>query len=699
MMNKLGRKSVTVIAALMLVMPVAKGEVRANGAPKTQDSAEIKATELAETLISSYGATGVQYAIREEGKVTLSGGLGVNETGTKTSVTKDTMFGIGSVSKMYVTAATMMLADAGKVDIDQPLITYIPDFKMADERYKLITPRMLLNHSAGLYGSHYKNSMLLDDNDTENHDLLLENLRSERLKSDPGEYSVYANDGFQLLEILVERVSQMSYSEFLARNISGPLGLTSTYTPLDNFDRNRLYPVRFPGIDGTLPTENANVLGTGGIYSTAEELTQFSDVLTGERPDLLSESSVSAMLQPEYRKGIWVSDKSNIFGYGLGWDAVDLDPFGNYGLQAVTKGGDTILYHSALIALPDKDISIALLTSGGSSILNTAAATNILLAYLKDTGEIAAIQPDQTFTAPVKKDMPDSLKAYSGLFGAAGSTLRIKVGNGEVDLPEMMDGLIPEQTYVYTGDREFTGKDGQTVISFDDQKNGHTYVRVKSYLNFPGLGQSLIAYYEWQKLNDHQQTPAAAMNVWKERNGKTYYAVDEKINSLFYLSPAILTKKITVEILSGYANGARITDQDHAVNVTEIPVMNGRDVSDLSFFRKDGTEYLQADGRAYISEAAVKPVYEGAASVITIPASGNARWFKVNKGAAGRTMTVDLPPHGGFAVYDAKGTPVNISAATGSRTAVLPENGLLVFGGQAQDVFKITLGPKQSKGK
>src|SRR5690606_152182 len=148
-----------------------------------------------EILIDVYNITGVQYAIRDKGKVVLSSGHGLNKDGNRVTISNDTMFGIGSVSKMYVTAATMWLVDRGKVDIDQPLINYIPDFIMDDERYKQITPRMLMNHSAGLYGSHYKNSMLFNDNDTENHDKLLENLSNQRLKSDPGEYSVYANDG------------------------------------------------------------------------------------------------------------------------------------------------------------------------------------------------------------------------------------------------------------------------------------------------------------------------------------------------------------------------------------------------------------------------------------------------------------------------------------------------------------------------
>jgi len=689
MMTKWKQASASMLAALLLVLPTAADEAQASSGVAGKLSSA-KAREMAEALLDGYGVSGVQYAIRDEGKIVLSDGLGLNEAGSKEPISKDTMFGIASVSKMYVTAATMMLADAGKVDIDRPLTDYIPEFRMADERYKQITPRMLMNHSAGLYGTHYKNSMFFEDRDMENRDTLLENLRGERLKSDPGEYSVYANDGFQLLELLVEQVSGMGYTEYLAERVSRPLGLTSTLTPLDDFDRGRLQPGRLAGLPWALPTESTNVLGTGGLYSTAEELTTFAEVLMGARPELLSAASATAMEQPEYRTGVWVEDASNVFGYGLGWDSVDLAPFGDYGIRAMTKGGDSTVYHSALIALPDQDVSIALLTVGGSSLFNTAAATNILLAYLQETGDIAAIRPDIAFAPPVPQAMPDSLNAYAGLYGTAGSVQRITIANGQIAMPALLAGFIPEQAYVYTGSGEFTGKDGRTVISFDDQSNGHTYVRVKSVLEFPGLGQSVIAYYEWQKLTDNplDDTVEAA---WEARNGKTFYAVDEKINSLSYLSPAVLSKTIAYDEQGGYANGTRIADENHAVNAVEIPVMNGRDVTDLTFTLRHGVEYLEADGRIYVGEEAVKPLYEGAASIVTIPASGHARWFKIGEGASGRTMQAELPEHGGFAVYDANGAPVNITAATGTNTAVLPENGLIVFGGRAGDVVKIAL--------
>ncbi|NGZ77953.1 serine hydrolase domain-containing protein [Saccharibacillus alkalitolerans] len=700
--------SAAAMAAVLLALPIAEGRGAARGAEapasaaaekadpaaaarsEAPNAARVKAQAMVDALIQNYGVTGAQYAIRDKGKIVLSGGTTLDDNGGKREIGKTSMFGVGSVSKMYVTAAAMMLADDGKIEIDRPLTEYIPDFKMTDERYKEITPRMLMNHSAGLYGSHYKNSMLLGDNDSQNYDSLLANLSVQRLKSDPGEYSVYANDGFQLLELLVERVSGMDYSEFLRQRVGDPLKLNFTRTPMDEFDRGALEPIRLPGMPKALPPENANILGTGGVYSNAEELTLFGDVLTGEHPELLSEQSVEAMLQPEYRKGVWVPETKNAFGYGLGWDSVDLDPFGEYGIRAATKGGDTIMYHSALISLPDDDISIAFLTSGGSSLYNTAAATDVLLEYLKQSGKIANVLPAPTYKKPVKTDMPADMKKYAGLYGTVGETRRISLNDGETKMPAMMSGMIPEQTYVYTGSGEFTSEDGRTVLAFDEQTNGHTYLRVRSDIEMEGIGGTRMAFYEAQKLDDNRLEKGAAA-AWSKRDGKTYYALDEKINSLFYISPSILTKKIAFEKEGGYANGTKIVDKDHAVNAAEIPVMNGRDTFDLTFTRQGGVEYLQADGRTYVSEDGIGPLYAGRSSVVTIPASGSVRWFKIPAAAAGKTLTSDFPEGAGFAVYDKTGAPVEISAASGSKTAVLPEGGLVVFGGKAGDALKVKL--------
>ena len=101
---------------------------------------------------------------------------------------------------------------------------------MADERYKDITVRMLLNHSSGILGTLMFSTMTYGIPSTRYHDSLLPQLAKQRLKADPGEFSVYCNDGFSLAEIIVERVSGMSFSEFVRQRITESVGMTNTKT-------------------------------------------------------------------------------------------------------------------------------------------------------------------------------------------------------------------------------------------------------------------------------------------------------------------------------------------------------------------------------------------------------------------------------------------------------------------------------------
>lgn len=176
----------------------------------------------------------------DQGAIVLSGHEGVYAKELNTALTSEHMYGIGSTSKTYTSATVMKLVDQGKIDLDAPVTTYLPDFKMADARYKDITIRMLLNHASGLSGSTFHNGFLMGDKDTINHDTFLKSLEKQQLNFAPGTYSVYCNDGFTLAELVVEAVSGKSFTQFLHDEITGPIGASHTKTPQDGFNRNQL---------------------------------------------------------------------------------------------------------------------------------------------------------------------------------------------------------------------------------------------------------------------------------------------------------------------------------------------------------------------------------------------------------------------------------------------------------------------------
>lgn len=652
-------------------------------------SQELKkiATEKAELLTTSYGTTSVQYALIDNGKLILSGQTGKNDMKGKQPLTKDTLYGIGSVSKMYAAAAVMKLVDEGKVDLDAPVVQYVPDFQMKDERYKRITPRMLLNHSSGLQGTIYSNSFLFKDNDTYAHDTLLQQLSTQSLKADPGAFSVYCNDGFTLAEILVERVSGMSFTEFLHKQFTEPLKLNHTKTPQDRWEDNKRAGLYVPIYQGQLPAESVNIIGAGGISSTAEDMVRFSQLFMGQGNGILSDQAVKAMEQEEYKKGMW-PDGDNILNYGLGWDSVELYPFSDYGIKGLAKGGDTFLQHASLVVLPEQKMAAAVLSSGGTSTTNQLMATELLLAALKEKGTIKDIKPNKSFGTPVKAKMPQGVAKKAGFYGNSGSHFKIEIKkNGELFVSSN-----PEEKFVYTANGSFINEKGTSKLNFVTEKNGRTYLKENSFMAMPGFsGQVAMTHYVAEKLEDNvlsEETTAA----WAEREGVKFYLVNEKYSSSQYLVPLLLTTQINRnDGLEGYWNGRKITGPNTAMHQLQIPVMGGRDTSEARFYTEGDNEYMEMSGFLYVSGTNVKPLDASRSFKVTLQANGHARWFTIPQAAAGKTMTVTLPSKSSFAVYDEKGVCINFTVVSGKNKVKLPENGTVVFAGAPNSEFAIKL--------
>lgn len=681
-------------ATLVLTMILPKGAIASSSskalivASQEVASKELEkiAVENAALLTKSYETTSVQYALIDNGKLILSGQTGKNDIEGKQPLTKDTLYGIGSTSKVYTAAAVMKLVDEGKVDLDAPVVRYIPEFKMKDKRYKRITPRMLLNHSSGLQGMTFNNAFLFKDNDTYAHDMLLRQLSSQNLKADPGAFSVYCNDGFTLAEILVEKVSEMSFTKFLHEKFTKPLKLEHTQTPQDKWRDEKRAGLYSPKYQGQLPIEMVNVIGTGGISSTAEDVVRFSQLFMGQGKEILSNKAIKEMEQEEYKKGMWPGDGDNVFNYGLGWDSVKLYPFDRYGIKALSKGGDTVLQHASLVVLPEQKMAAAVLSSGGSSITNQLLAKKLLLATLKEKGTIKDIKPDKSFGKPIKAKVPQDVVKKAGFYGNSYSHFKIEITKkGELFLPTK-----PEEKYVYTADGSFINEKGTSKLNFVTEKNGKVYLRESTYELSPGLGQNVLTHYLAQKLENNvlQKKTAAA---WAKRESSKFYLVNEKFNSMNYLGQ-LIPLNTQIMLKDGYWDGQKITGPNTATHQIQLPVMNGRDTKEAHFYIEDGNEYMEMASFLYISESNVKSLDAGQLSKVTLQANGHAKWFTIPQEAAGKTMTVELlSGNSSFAVYDEKGGCVNFTVVSGNNKVKLPENGTIVFAGVPKSEFSILL--------
>ena len=172
--------------------------------------------------------TAVSAAFIKDGELIAAFTCGVQNDNPDKPVSVNDLFSVGSLAKVYYALAVMKLVEMGKVSLDAPVVDYLPRFIMKDERYKQITLRMCLNHSSGLPGTNLKYSGSMKWIDKNLYDDFYDYFAKSKLKDNPGNISVYCNDGYMLVEMIVTEVSGMSSIKFIQENITTPAGALST---------------------------------------------------------------------------------------------------------------------------------------------------------------------------------------------------------------------------------------------------------------------------------------------------------------------------------------------------------------------------------------------------------------------------------------------------------------------------------------
>jgi len=261
--------------------------------------------------------------VARHGKVVLQKAWGFANRETRVPNTLDTKFRLGSMNKMFTAVATLQLVEAGKLKLDDPLGKYLPDYPNKDVATK-VTVRHLLTHTGGtgdIFGPDFeKNRLTLRE-----HSDYLKLYGSRGLDHEPGAEFRYSNYGFVLLGALIEKVTGMSYYDYVQRKIFQPAGMTSTASLAEN----ESVPNRSIGYmkdDGkwvpntdTLPWRGTSA---GGGYSTAGDLLRFAQAL--ESGKLISKASLAAATTPYkdgYGFGFGIQGEGPLRGYGHGGGA------------------------------------------------------------------------------------------------------------------------------------------------------------------------------------------------------------------------------------------------------------------------------------------------------------------------------------------------------------------------------------------
>ena len=612
---------------------------------------------------------------------------------------------VGSVSKVYSTAAVMQLADEGLVELDAPVTEYIPGFKMADERYKDITVRMLMDHTSGIMGSTRFNCELYDDNDTYCHDHLLENLAKQRLKADPGKYAAYCNDGFDLLELIVENVTGMSYTDYVRENISDKIGVTDTGTPIDMFRNEKLVP-SFSANGLPLDTSYCMAIGGGGIYATASDTAKFGAAFFTGDDTLISESAKNAMATR------W-NDNEYSDENGLGWDYAEMLRYKQSGVKVIGKGGDVAMDHAFLLAAPDEHISVAVLSNGGDSSYNDLAAQALMDVCLNEKG-ITVTDPELP-GCTIVDEIPDEYKAYEGMYimnimGGGDTLCRVTFPeNKYLHMEKISSRKTGYTDYVYTADGDFaeltyevenSGFDKRLVggggsrLSFEKSQDG-IFMKVSGGLFYPGLGSIDIKTYAGQMIYENEPGKDVPDGI-KALDGKELLPVSDKYSSIIYDDTAIAQCHVVAD-LKGYVfitrNGMdclmKISDSKHLVSPNHIPSSSSRDIMDITIGNDEsGRQTIKTSfGMEYILSDDI-PVFD--ASVKSVEITDNAEWYTISDSIANTPVTLKRPEKSNVIVFNKFDEPIYTSHVRDAGDVIpMPQGGKVLFLGEKGDVFGI----------
>ena len=266
----------------------------------------------------------------------------------------DDLYNVGSVSKIYVTAAVMKLVQEGRVSLDEPVHRYLPRWKLADARCREITVRMLLNHSSGIPGTNLHDHLAPE----EGEDLFTGRYRNTpaywqtvKLRARPGSFSGYCNDGFDLAAEVVEAVTGEPYIRWLREQITGPAGLFSV-----GVGRRLAEGYVKVSCRGAEP-EYYNCFGAGAIHTTVPECAMFGFLFVDSR-GIVGQAWLDETRRPQ--GATFLQGAYDAVNYCLGWDSLYNRNRIPLGEGAVVKEGGTEQFTSYLLVSPACRLSLAI---------------------------------------------------------------------------------------------------------------------------------------------------------------------------------------------------------------------------------------------------------------------------------------------------------------------------------------------------
>jgi CubicO group peptidase (beta-lactamase class C family) len=446
--------------------------------PAAARAAEDKKTVAVDEIfgdLTKAGSPGCALGVYRDGKMVYSKGYGLANLEENVPVTPQSVFDIGSTSKQFTAASTLLLEKQGKLSLNDDVRKYIPELPDYGQK---VTILHLLNHTSGLrdYLTVMDLAGINTDSVTTDEDALQLIFRQKALNFAPGSDWLYSNTGFFLLSVIVKRASGETLREFAAQNIFTPLEMTHTQYRDDHTsliaNRALAYDVKEKGVGYRLDVSYFEQTGDGAVHTSVEDLLRwdenfYSGQIGGKSflAEIQEPGKLNSGKALDYAKGLFIEDYR--------------------GLHTVSHGGAWGGYRAELLRFPEQHFSVACLCNLGSTRPSSRAhrVADVYLGSLMKPKEVKKETEERREKGQHLISLSaEQLKIYEGDYWSEelGVTYQMGTADGKLKVIALLDatgtahnGNLSTNAFEATSTDNFEMNRERITIHFErDQHQG-----------------------------------------------------------------------------------------------------------------------------------------------------------------------------------------------------------------------------------
>ncbi|HSR53156.1 MAG TPA: serine hydrolase domain-containing protein [Acidobacteriota bacterium] len=414
-------------AVLLAALVLTFGLAQEGAEPADLEARFDQLAELASAEMKKLGVPGAALGIIYQGR-RYTRGLGVTNVDHPLTVTDETLFQIGSITKTFTGTLLLSLAEEGKVDLDAPVRRYLPEFRVSDhEASEKATVRHLLTHVGGWEGDVFQGYGEGDDAAAR----YVEALADVEQLAPLGTVWSYNNSGFVVAGHVIEAVTGQTYEDALHQRLLDRLGLKQCFIRPADVMTHRFAVGHGGGSSGPRVLRpwpiGRYAAAAGALACSVRDLLRYARFHLGEikAPEVLDAEALQRMHEPLFTKH---GSESRM---ALTWHVDSVE-----GVDLIAHGGGTLGQISMLTLVPERDFAFALLTNSG--------AGGQLTRQIRRTALRKFLGLEETDPEPIKAD-PEQLRQYVGRYARPFAEVELTLEVGKLQARLIPKRGFPDQ--------------------------------------------------------------------------------------------------------------------------------------------------------------------------------------------------------------------------------------------------------------